>query len=309
MMEKKRFRHSISWIGIVFLCVPVSACSSVSTSQTRLNLDSDIQAELSASEISDASVLMVTITLPGETIADAEINGKFAGKEIPFFSVPERGHGVYQALVGVPYLFDPGETMMEVRVREGSRERMLKLPFRVVEAEYRSETLRVDPSKISPSPKDMKRILREKREVGAIYRKVTRERYWKDRFFPPMESEITSVFGNKRLFNGQLKSFHNGTDFRAPVGTPIYSSAPGKVVLAKDLFFTGKSVIIDHGYGVYTLYAHLDRITVKKGQTVAAKVKIGLSGMTGRVSGPHLHWAVTLNQVKVNPALFLQVFE
>ena len=309
MMERRPFRHLISLFGIALLCAPISACSSVSGSRSQGGVNSELRAELSATEVTDASVLLVTITLPLDMAANAEVNGRFTDKEIPFFPAPERGPGVHQALVGVPYLFDPGEATLDVQVREGESERTLKLPFRVTEAQYRSETLRVDPSKVSPSPKDLKRIRRESREVGAIYRTVTRERFWTDRFLPPMESELTSVFGNKRVFNGQLKSFHNGIDYRAPVGTPIYSSAPGKVVLAKDLFFTGKTVILDHGYGLYTLYAHMDQISVKNGQRVSMKAKLGLSGMTGRVSGPHLHWAVTLNRVKVNPTLFLQVFE
>jgi murein DD-endopeptidase MepM/ murein hydrolase activator NlpD len=121
-----------------------------------------------------------------------------------------------------------------------------------------------------------------------------------------MDSKITSSFGNKRLFNGKLKSYHNGIDFRAPIGTPVFASNSGVVRLAENLFYSGKVVILDHGNFIFTIYAHLSKIDVKAGQQVGKGQQLGLTGATGRVSGPHLHWGVKVNGAAVNPIQFVK---
>jgi len=124
----------------------------------------------------------------------------------------------------------------------------------------------------------------------------------------PLHSKITSAFGNKRLFNGVLKSFHSGTDFRAKTGTPIHTVADGRVVLVKNRFFAGNSVIIDHGQGIYTSYYHLSRFKVRKGEFVKKGQVIGLAGATGRVTGSHLHFTVHINGTLVDPLEFIDTF-
>ena len=133
------------------------------------------------------------------------------------------------------------------------------------------------------------------------------EKIWQGSFQLPVQSKITSPFGNRRVFNGKLKSYHNGLDFRAPVGTPVFASNSGVVKLAEDLFYSGKVVILDHGNTIFTIYAHLSKIEVKAGRQVEKGQKLGLTGATGRVSGPHLHWGVKVNGTAVNPIQFVQV--
>ena len=130
---------------------------------------------------------------------------------------------------------------------------------------------------------------------------IRREKYWKGSFQVPINSAVTSTFGNKRIFNGEMKSFHQGLDLRAAMGTPIHAASGGVIVLAKNLFMTGNTVLIDHGYGIFTVYAHMSKLQVKKGQEVKPGETLGLSGMTGRASGPHLHWGAVINRFKVNP--------
>jgi murein DD-endopeptidase MepM/ murein hydrolase activator NlpD len=115
-----------------------------------------------------------------------------------------------------------------------------------------------------------------------------------------MESVVTSVYGSQRLYNKIRTNFHNGVDFRAQVGTPIAAPQGGEVILAQDLYFTGWTVILDHGYGILTLYAHMSKLDVKVGQRVRKGEQLGLSGATGRVSGPHLHWGAIIHKQKVN---------
>ena len=125
----------------------------------------------------------------------------------------------------------------------------------------------------------------------------------------PRNNEISSRFGNRRVFNGQLKSYHNGLDFRSPKGTAVYATNSGVVRLAKNLFYSGNAVIIDHGTGIFTIYAHLSKIEVAAGQRIEKGQLIGLTGATGRVSGPHLHWGVKINGIAVNPLKFVEVMD
>jgi murein DD-endopeptidase MepM/ murein hydrolase activator NlpD len=123
----------------------------------------------------------------------------------------------------------------------------------------------------------------------------------------PMKSTITSLYGNKRLFNGQLKSYHNGIDFRASIGTPVFAANAGDIRLAENLFYSGNAVIVDHGTGIFTIYAHLSRIDVSSGQKIQKGQQLGLTGATGRVNGPHLHWGVKVYDVAVNPLQFTEI--
>jgi murein DD-endopeptidase MepM/ murein hydrolase activator NlpD len=117
----------------------------------------------------------------------------------------------------------------------------------------------------------------------------------------PIPGGVGSNFGKKRVFNGESRNPHNGADLRATTGTPIRSTNRGRVVLAKDLFFTGNTVIVDHGLGIYTLYAHLSRIQVEKDSIVDRGQVVGLAGATGRVTGPHLHWGARVQTARVDP--------
>ena len=123
----------------------------------------------------------------------------------------------------------------------------------------------------------------------------------------PLHSKITSAFGNRRVFNNILKSYHSGTDFRAKKGTPIIASNSGRVVLAKNRFFAGNSIIIDHGQGIYSGYYHLSRFAVKKGDFVQKGEVIGYAGATGRVTGPHLHFTFHVNGNCVDPLHFVKL--
>jgi murein DD-endopeptidase MepM/ murein hydrolase activator NlpD len=264
----------------------------------------DIQAKLSSAQVTDGSAVLVTAHIPKELISGkTEVSGKFEGTEFWFYPAPERGEGTYEALIGVPHNHKPGPSQIVIKV--GGKEQVV--PIEIADAHYPSETLRVDNRHVNPSKKDLKEIMSDIAEVGKIYSHVTKEKYWKGPFVLPIRSKVTSVYGTKRVFNGEMRSYHTGLDLKAPMKTPIHAAAAGVVVLAKKLFFTGNTVMIDHGYGVVTLYAHMSKLKVKKGQHVEEGQLLGLSGMTGRANGPHLHWGVIINKVKVNPAEFIQV--
>ncbi len=264
----------------------------------------DINAVLSSSQVMDGSILVVTIAKKEGSSADlSTLKGDFEGMELPFYPSDETAAS-FQAVLGVPYDHKVGAAKIHVRL--GLHE--FDLPFTVLKGDYASESIKVDGRRVNPQrPKDLARIKKEQAEIGKIYGTVTPIKYWNGPFKFPIDSPITSRYGTKRVYNGVQKSFHPGLDLKAPVGTPIRADAAGEVVLAKDLFFTGGTVFIDHGYGVITLYAHMSKIQVKKGQKVKAGELLGLSGKTGRVTGPHLHWQCVIHRQKVNPLDLTQV--
>ena len=130
---------------------------------------------------------------------------------------------------------------------------------------------------------------------------VTPERFWHGPFDAPVPGSATSSFGRLTITNGKPAGRHQGTDFRATTGTPVKAPNAGRVVIARNLYFAGNTVIIDHGLGVFSLLAHLSRIDVAPGATVARGDRLGESGATGRVTGPHLHWAVRFGEMTVDP--------
>lgn len=167
--------------------------------------------------------------------------------------------------------------------------------FTVNAYDYPAELLKVDQKKVVLSPEDRARADNEKQMLLKLYENSDKNLLFSDPFSVPLASKITSIYGTKRIFNSQVETQHLGTDFRAKVGTKIFASNSGKVVFTGDLFFGGNTVLIDHGLGIFTSYSHLSQIFAKVSEYVTKESLIGLSGMTGRVSGPHLHWGVNIH--------------
>jgi murein DD-endopeptidase MepM/ murein hydrolase activator NlpD len=165
----------------------------------------------------------------------------------------------------------------------------------VITKNYPFETLSVNPKRVKLNKKDLKRVIKERKVLKKIYGNFGDKLLVDKKFSIPLQSKVTSFYGTRRLFNNVRKSQHLGIDYRAKVGVLIPSSNKGTVVLAQDLFYTGNTVIIDHGLGIFTLYGHLSKILVNKGDIVERLEILGQAGKTGRVTGPHLHWGVKVN--------------
>lgn len=194
----------------------------------------------------------------------------------------------------------------EIKLINGLKSGDETIIFKIVEGEYKKEKITVEGSKVTP-PKDvLKRIEEEREEANKIYATANAGLKFDSKFILPMSSAVTSPFGTARVFNGTLKSYHGGTDFRAAVGTSVIAANDGVVVIAKDRYYAGGSVVIDHGEGIYTQYYHLSALNVKVGQSVKKGDTIALSGASGRVSGPHLHFGVIVGGVQVNPINFVK---
>lgn len=278
----------------------------------KLELTDANPIELSSKIVVPGTIVFVAVKVPGATSGAAKggkdaapvVTGIFEGSTFPFFEQSSLGDGVQGAILGVPYDHKPGLGFVKVRVGSDPAKPVAEFEtsFTVVKGNYPSEVLRVDGRKVNPThPKVLKRIIKEQAQVAEIYHRITQRKYWTGPFILPIPSKTTSPFGTRRIYNGRLKNFHPGMDLKAAMLTPIRSPAPGEVVMAKNLFYTGNTVIIDHGYGLITLYGHMTRLNVKPGQKVNTRDLLGLSGKTGRVNGPHLHWQAVVHGVKINP--------
>lgn len=183
-----------------------------------------------------------------------------------------------------------------------------EITVQVVSKKYPTTELQVDDKYVELNKTDLSRANRESRETTAIYARITDQMLWTEPFALPIPGETSGTnFGHRRVFNGEPRAPHAGADLRAKTGTPIHATNRGRVVLAKNLFFTGNTVILDHGLGIYSLYAHLSRIDVKVGEVINNGQQVGLSGATGRVTGPHLHWGMVVQGARVDPFTLVNI--
>ncbi len=177
--------------------------------------------------------------------------------------------------------------------------------IRVRAAKYPRVAVTVAPKFTEPSPEQLQQIDQDKVLKQKIFEHVEPEREWSGSFRPPVNAPTTGVFGTSRVFNGKVQSTHQGLDFAVPQGTPVSAINAGTVLLARPLYFEGNCVVLDHGQGLLTLYMHLSEFRVKEGDQVTAGQELGLSGGTGRATGPHLHLAVRWQGIYLNPATLL----
>jgi len=209
------------------------------------------------------------------------------------------------ALLPISYYKKPSDETVGIHYLEKGVKKSKSIAIKVKDGEYKKEKIQVTKSKVNPKKKYAKRISKEYNEAMKIYGSSTKENYLTSEFILPLNSFITSDFGKARVYNDTLKGYHSGTDFRAKVGTPIIASNNGTIVLVKNRFYSGGTVIIDHGQGIYTCYYHMSKFDVKKNQKIKKGEVLGLSGATGRVTGPHLHFSVRVGGVQVDPLQFV----
>ena len=207
----------------------------------------------------------------------------------------------WTALVGIPLAATPGEARIRVRQAEGERE----LPYHIAPKRYTEQHLKVSPRTVDLSPEDLARHERERTHQQQVIATFSAPPAGELRMRAPTAGRRSSSFGLRRFFNGQPRNPHSGMDIAAATGTPVVAPLPASVIDVGDYFFNGRTVWLDHGGGLLSMMCHLSRIDVRQGDRLAAGERLGAVGATGRVTGPHLHWTVSLNRASVDPALFL----
>jgi murein DD-endopeptidase MepM/ murein hydrolase activator NlpD len=212
----------------------------------------------------------------------------------------------WYGMAGVSLETRPGIYALQLKgTTSKSAEVTFSQNIRVQAAKYPSIAVTVAKQFTEPSKEQLQRIQQDKAVKHDVFEHTDPEREWSGKFLRPVDVPVSDVFGTRRTFNGKVQSMHQGLDFAAPTGTPVLAANSGTILLAGPLYFEGNCVVIDHGQGLLTLYLHLSEVRVKPGERIARGQQIGLSGGTGRATGPHLHLAVRWQGVYLNPATLL----
>lgn len=280
----------------VFLAILVFAlaCSRAQAQSTALTLTPSV--------VETGSPELIRVIAPGA----ANVAGEWLGRKLLFFRSHDRR--VWIALAGVDVEDSVGPSSLQITIYGTNRiQNSLSRTVEVLPAHYSTGTLTVAPNFVEPSSEELQRIKTEQQLKEKVFATSASEPLWSGDFRAPVSAPPTDSFGTRRIFNGKLASVHKGMDFRARTGTPVRASNSGVVVLARPLYYEGNCVVVDHGLGVFTLSMHLSRIDVHEGQSVATGERLGLSGATGRVTGPHLHWAVRWQGAYLDPAKLLRL--
>jgi murein DD-endopeptidase MepM/ murein hydrolase activator NlpD len=242
------------------------------------------------------------------------LSGNWLGHEIAFSF--DASHKLWFALAGASLDTKPGVYPIQLRAETlagqsaGSPDGQaisFEKKIRVERQRYPRVQLKVPGRYTAPSPEDQRQIEQDKETKEDAFKTLSPGREWKGSFAAPVNAAISDVFGVERVFNGSVQSTHQGLDFRVSSGTPVAAVNSGRIILARPLFFEGNCVVIDHGEGLLTLYLHLSKFSVKEGDDVSKGQPIGLSGGTGRATGPHLHLAVRWQGVYLNPQVLLKL--
>ncbi len=211
----------------------------------------------------------------------------------------------WRALIGIDLGAAAGRYRIFVDARSGSHTTHASQELVVLARRFPTRTLQVDSAFVNPPANVAKRIAREAREMRQLWEQSGPGPHWSEPFVRPVPDPSNSAFGTRSIYNGQPRSQHGGADFLSPTGTPVKAPNAARVLLARELYFLGNTVVLDHGQGLFSILAHLSVLEVRQGDTVTAGQVVGQVGATGRVSGPHLHWAVRVGGSRVDPLSLL----
>ena len=243
----------------------------------------------------DLVVLTIVTSTPVESVRVRAFD-----RDLPSFAINKT---TFSVLVGIDLAVVPGT--YRIAIESGAARTMFSLL--VTARKFATRTLNVDPAFVNPPPSAVPRIQREAKELEGLWQSSMSPKLWEGAFVAPVPQPANSAFGTRTILNGEPKSPHSGADFGSPTGTPIKAPNAGRIILADSLYYTGNTIVIDHGLGLFSLFAHLSEIGVHAEDIVKTGEVVGAVGATGRVTGPHLHWSVRVNGARVDPVSLLQV--
>jgi len=274
-------------------------CAGIAVALPARAMEPHAQVTVTPELVVAGSPELIRVTAPDAT----SIEGEWLTRRIAFF----RHGSEWIALAGVDVEAPLGPSVLHITAQVSGAPVDLTQSIAIHAAHYRTGTITVAPKFVEPPPEALKQIEEESKLKAAVFAASAPEPLWQSSFHAPVAAQATDSFGTRRMFNGKLASIHKGADFRAAMGTPVHAGNSGTVALARPLYYEGNCVIIDHGMGLFTLSMHFSRIDVKEGQHVKAGDVLGLSGATGRVTGPHLHWAVRWQGAYLDPIKLLKL--
>lgn len=290
--------------GLTILLAPLLATrlpAQESAERKDATTSSPILVETRARSLQPGELVLYTITVPpgGTDVTVAAFEHTVGAI---------RGEGdTWLALVGIDLTTKPGTFPTTVTATLPTGKTSTTKPLTVAPKQFPTRRLTVNPAMVNPPPTALDRIKRDTERINQAYRSPAMEALWSGPFARPVLDVANSRFGSRSVFNNTRSSPHTGADFSSPAGTPIKAPNRGRVRLAEDLYFSGNTVILDHGLGLFSLFAHLSAFKVQEGDTVATGDIVGLVGATGRVTGPHLHWAVRATGARIDPLSLLSV--
>jgi murein DD-endopeptidase MepM/ murein hydrolase activator NlpD len=284
-------RRRVAFLGIVLM--------TAAAPWTAGRAAEDVEISLRARSLQPGELVVLTAVMlqPAQTV-----RVRAFGRDIPAFPLDSQR---WQALIGIDLEVRPGRYSTVIDVRTETRSLQATKDLVVEPRKFSTRQLQVDDAFVNPPSELTKRIELEAKTLAALWAAPSSTRSWDGPFLRPVPGAPTGRFGARSIFNGQPRAPHTGDDFPNPEGTPVVAPNGGRIVLARELYFAGNTVVIDHGAGVFSLLEHLSTIDVVEGATVRAGERIGLVGATGRVTGPHLHWGVRVNGARVDPLSFL----
>jgi hypothetical protein len=290
----------VIFVQILFLLLSIPSNSADSTV---LRFSCGAEVELIAPALEPGRILLAKLLHPSGArkvlIAFEDAEYELRGEE-------EAGEAF--ALIGLDLGLKPGSHDFKMTaILQGGRVEVLRHPLLVRDRKFPVKKLRVKPEFVTPPPEVGERIRREAELLRMVYSVVTENWLGEGTFEKPHPGESAGNFGEKRIYNDVPRSSHSGLDIAAPYGSPVRASNSGRVVLARDLYFSGKTVILDHGLGVFSIYCHFSELRVSRGQYVSKGDVLALAGSTGRSTGPHLHWAVRIRGSRVDPQDLLEL--
>ncbi len=270
-----------------------------------LNAEDNLRIESIPGMAKQGDVCLIRTYSP---VSPTSVHAEFQGER--FLLAPGMQNGTYEGLIGIDLSTKPATYEVKVIATDASG-RGYSSPFflKIGKGVFRTQKLSLPRSMVDLDARTLERVNNEANRVKVLFQTFRDEKLWKGAFIRPLEGKLSSTFGLDRIINGQRRSPHTGVDLESEAGTPVWASNSGMVVLVDDLFFSGKSVILDHGWGLYSMYFHLSEELVKEGDRVGKGDVLGRVGSTGRSTGPHLHWAIRMNQVRVDPLSLLKLSE
>ncbi len=288
----------IAFVGMVATTVGLLLPRANVDAQVLKQCPEGLRMKLNSGVAAQGTLLLAEVVA---TKAMPELKGEWNGQDLGLWTEGASGKALH-GLLGIDLEKPAGKYEWKISWKNKAGEGLsCSQAVTVRTGKFPTEKLNVEKQFVEPDPEQQKRAKADQEKMKAIYETVTAERLWNGAFHLPLKNVATGGnFGRRRVLNGQARSPHAGVDFPALKGTPVFAVQNGKVVLAEELYYSGNTVVIDHGYGIYTLYAHLSEIEVKAGESVKSEAEIGKVGATGRVTGPHLHWGLTVQHARVN---------